>query len=121
MHRIARAAQMGSRQSLRIPRSRIRRARGAAMLSVLMSTTGFVSQAWGQAATTQASTLNQPEMMFLGVAAFAGLVMAGVSSAYLVWSKNRFAAEKRKLEKALSDARKDADGAERLLHADTRC
>ncbi|MEP0522049.1 MAG: PAS-domain containing protein [Hyphomicrobiales bacterium] len=118
MRRIVRAVDTYSRKSFRIPRNPFLRGKSFAFSSTSIFAFFASSQAYGQASADPMSLMDQPQTVFLMVAAFAGLCMAGLSGGYNLWSRNRSHAKQRDLELQLSEARQKADHAERLLHAD---
>lgn len=118
MRRVVRAVDKYSPKSFRIPGRPAERGRKFAFLSTSTFAIVSSSNAFAQATSDAIPMMEHPQTIFLMVAALAGLSMAGLSGGYNIWSRNRFISEKRALEVQLAEARRKADCAERLLHAD---
>ncbi|MGJ8532090.1 MAG: ATP-binding protein [Alphaproteobacteria bacterium] len=118
MHRIVRAVEKYSRKSFGIPGRRSLRRRIAFLSTSAIAALGTSAHVLAQDAAAKPEVTIQPQTLLLLVAALAGLVAAGVSSLFLLKNRHRHAAERRALESALAEARREADSAERLLHAD---
>ncbi|MFK8035162.1 MAG: PAS-domain containing protein [Hyphomicrobiales bacterium] len=118
MRRIMRAVDTYSRKSFRIPSCPLVRGRNFAFLSTSTFALLASSTAFAQSNAETASLMDQPQTMFFMIAALAGLGLAGLGGGYNIWSRSQFTSEKRALELQLAEARRKADCAERLLHAD---
>lgn len=118
MHRIVRAVERYSRRSFRIPGRGSLRRHMILLSATALTALGTSRQVAAQDVVASSEVIVPPLTLLLLVAALAGLVAAGTSSLLLLKNRNRHTTEKRALESALAEARREADTAERLLHAD---
>ena len=118
MHRFVRAVDTYSRKSFGIPGHRLLRGRNTVFLASSVLALATSTAVFAQAAAVDSWVGGRPQTVFLLVTAVAGLAAAAISSLQLIKGRHRHRLEKQNLEDALAEARREADCAERLLHAD---